>query len=182
MESKAVRKFKWFWPWQDEKEEAWLQKMSLQGLHLRSASRAGFYTFSSGAPQEFIYLTGYCGPSNKDKDGFIKSFQIAGWEYVTDSYWNYFRSPAQPGQTPPTQISIESKVKKYRGRMGYYLVAMLSLILIPEEIARRSASLAGDLFQLVCYVLFLLSLYIIFKIRRRIQQLNYAEYQSKDQP
>ena len=35
MENAIARKYKWFWPWQDEQEEGWLRKISQQGWHLR---------------------------------------------------------------------------------------------------------------------------------------------------
>jgi len=179
MEKKAVHRFKWFWPWQDEKEESWLRALSQQGLHLKSASRWGIYAFSTGEPRDMLYLTAYSGPAERDEDGFVRPFELAGWEYVADSYWHYFRRPVQAGELPLTAISLDSKIKKYRGRLGYYIVAMALLVLIPEEITRRVATVASDLFQLICFLLFLLALFIIFKIRRRIQQLNYAEYRSK---
>ncbi|HLE51739.1 MAG TPA: hypothetical protein VI755_06730 [Anaerolineales bacterium] len=31
MEKTMIRKFRWFWPWQDENEEAWLKEMSQEG-------------------------------------------------------------------------------------------------------------------------------------------------------
>jgi len=31
MEKTSIRKFRWFWPWQDENEEIWLREMSQEG-------------------------------------------------------------------------------------------------------------------------------------------------------
>jgi len=33
MKENLIRKTKWFLPWQDHKEEVWLEEMSKQGLH-----------------------------------------------------------------------------------------------------------------------------------------------------
>jgi len=31
----TISKIKWFWAWQDEKEEAWLSNMARDGWHLK---------------------------------------------------------------------------------------------------------------------------------------------------
>ena len=36
MNESTMKKFKVFWAWQDEQEEAWLREMSLQGLPPRA--------------------------------------------------------------------------------------------------------------------------------------------------
>ncbi len=48
-------KFKWFWAWQDEKEESWLRTMSQQGWHLVSARPFGVYYFRGGDKSDFVY-------------------------------------------------------------------------------------------------------------------------------
>ncbi len=40
MNQSIVRISKWFWPWQDDKEEAWLEELSRQGLHLKRAANS----------------------------------------------------------------------------------------------------------------------------------------------
>jgi hypothetical protein len=48
-----IRKWKLFWAWQDEKEEAWLRQMAQEGLHLKSPG-LGMYTFQPGDAQDTI--------------------------------------------------------------------------------------------------------------------------------
>ena len=55
----TIGKFKWFWAWQDEKEENWLRGMSQQGWHLLSAKPFGFYNFESGEKKDFVYRLDY---------------------------------------------------------------------------------------------------------------------------
>jgi hypothetical protein len=46
MDKATITKFRWFWTWQDEKEESWLGEMSSRGYHLSVVSFPGFYKFN----------------------------------------------------------------------------------------------------------------------------------------
>ncbi|HCU56765.1 MAG TPA: hypothetical protein DF984_00800 [Anaerolineaceae bacterium] len=50
-----IVKRKWFWAWQDEKEEQWLNAMSKQGYHLISPGSFGRYEFEQGEPKNYVY-------------------------------------------------------------------------------------------------------------------------------
>ena len=50
MAGNTVRKIKWFFPWQDEQEEAWLRSMSQRGWHLASVALPCTYRFRAGEP------------------------------------------------------------------------------------------------------------------------------------
>jgi len=54
VESLIVKR-KWFWAWQDEKEEQWLNAMSKQGYHLISPGSFGRYEFEQGEPKNYVY-------------------------------------------------------------------------------------------------------------------------------
>ena len=51
----TLKKFRWFWAWDDEKEEQWLREMAQKGWHLLSVSIPGNYTFEQGAPKGYVY-------------------------------------------------------------------------------------------------------------------------------
>ena len=55
----TVRKFHWFWPWNDEKEEAWLREMSAQGWHFKTVESPSTYVFEQGEPIDFVYRLDY---------------------------------------------------------------------------------------------------------------------------
>ena len=55
VEKKTIKKFKWFWAWQDEAEEEWLGEMSKKGYHLASAGMPGIYEFDAGEPKDYVY-------------------------------------------------------------------------------------------------------------------------------
>ena len=55
MEERRVTKNRWFWAWQDDKQEAWLEAMSREGLHLQTIKAFGRYVFESGEPRTDTY-------------------------------------------------------------------------------------------------------------------------------
>lgn len=54
MNTNTVRKFRWFWAWQDEKEEAWLSEMAAKGYHLQEPRFIGVYHFQVGDPKNAV--------------------------------------------------------------------------------------------------------------------------------
>jgi len=60
MQTGAKRILKWFWAWQDEQEDAWLESLSReQGLHLAAVAPFGIYTFNVGSPRAMIFRLDY---------------------------------------------------------------------------------------------------------------------------
>ena len=55
MDVQRIRKFRWFWPWQDQQEEAWLTEMSQSGWHLVSMAGPAVYTFERGETRLYFY-------------------------------------------------------------------------------------------------------------------------------
>ena len=48
-----IKRWKLFWAWQDEKEAAWLRKMSNEGWHLIQAAPF-LYTFRKGEKKDYV--------------------------------------------------------------------------------------------------------------------------------
>ena len=49
--------YKWFWDWDFEKEEQWLNDMADKGLILTSVGMPGKYTFEECTPCEYTIRT-----------------------------------------------------------------------------------------------------------------------------
>ncbi len=75
MEKTTTRKFKWFWAWQDEAEEAWLQELSQQGRHLSSVGNPTVYDFESGEPADFVYRLDYRSHFKMNKENYLQLFR-----------------------------------------------------------------------------------------------------------
>lgn len=131
METTTITKTRWFWPWQDEKEEAWLESMSQEGWHLKSVQLPCVYTFGIGQPCHHSYRLDYL-PTDKSKWAeYMQIFRDAGWEYIGEmSNWRYWRKLNTTGETPEIFTDAESKIRKYRRMllyMGFFLMLLVFL-------------------------------------------------------
>ena len=99
MEQVITQKTKWFWPWQDQEEETWLEEMSHQGWHLKQAHLAAQYDFVRGEPQNYLYRLDFQDSLKpKAKDEYLRLFADDGWEYLGPmGGWQYFRKPGGAG-------------------------------------------------------------------------------------
>lgn len=114
---------KWFWIWDFEKEEKWLNKMSAKGLQLTGV---GFcrYTFNEGIPEEYNYklemLNGW--PENSENESYIRFLEETGVEHIGNMLrWAYFRKKTSQGEFQLFS-DLNSKIA--------YLKRMLNLLLI----------------------------------------------------
>lgn len=99
-ERKTIRK--WFWVWDFEKEERWLNEMAMQGWIL---AEVGFcrYVFERGEPGSYIIRLQMRSP-DADYLGFMEEL---GAEYVGRVFqWIYFRRNAEQG---PFEIFSDTK-------------------------------------------------------------------------
>jgi hypothetical protein len=130
-----IRKRKLFWPWQDLEEEAWLEQMSRQGLHLKKVHRLGQYDFEPGRPAENIYRMDFQDALHKNKDAYLRLFIDSGWEHLGEmSGWQYFRRPVQPEGEREIFTDPDSKIQKYKRYLTYlnaiypsYLICFVGL-------------------------------------------------------
>lgn len=130
MTKEIVTKRKWFWAWQDEKEESWLAEMAQQGLLLEDVSLPGSYQFRIGEPANYAYRLDYQSLKTKDKDSYLQLFADAGWEQVGEmGGWMYFRYKITNGEAPEIFSDLESKIGKYQ-RVMLYLVIFLPIMLL----------------------------------------------------
>jgi len=130
MTNEIITKSKWFWAWQDEKEEAWLTDMAHQGLHLHNVPFPGIYLFKSGEPADYVYRLDYQSLKTKDKDSYLQLFADAGWEQVGEmGGWMYFRYRVTNGENPEIFSDLDSKIGKYQ-RVMLYLVIFLPIMLL----------------------------------------------------
>lgn len=113
MKENRITQFKWFWAWQDEKQEAWLEEMSRKGLHLVDIKAFGRYVFEVDSSESFIYRMDFDQKLGKDSDYFA-FLEEAGWERVIRVLgWQYWRKKSYAGQTAEIFTDNHSKIKKY---------------------------------------------------------------------
>ncbi|MFC1933967.1 DUF2812 domain-containing protein [Chloroflexota bacterium] len=174
MAENTIRKIKWFWPWQDEQEEAWLRSMSQKGWHLSSIGLPCVYRFRAGEPRDYVYRLDYQTFPKKDKQEYQQLFRDAGWEYIGEvsSWQQYFRKEAKEGEAPEIFTDVESKVAMYKKVLAY--LAFLVVI----EIGFFNNILIDDPYSWwgIIRVIYLLVMggliYSIIKLMLRIRQLR----------
>jgi len=126
--------FKWFWAWQDEAEEAWLEQMALDGWHLVAIPFLASYRFEKGAPQRKVFRLDFFA-SRKDYGAYRQLFQDAGWDHLGEmGGWQYFCKAAAPGETPEIYTDSASKAQKFTRVMLFLSILLavnLFLLVIP---------------------------------------------------
>jgi hypothetical protein len=175
MNEAIIRKRKWFWSWQDEKQEAWLGEMSRKGLHLKGTGPFGSFLFVEGSPREYSYRLDY--NRNKPSEDYIQLLQDAGWENLgSQGGWQYWRKEAQDGNIPDVFTDPESKIQKYQRLLAGYITSAPALYIIGLAILKKYPGRHPLWFVILYISLFMV--YIIFaainaiKIQIRIKELD----------
>ena len=172
MESNKIRKFKWFWAWQDEAEEDWLREMANNGWHLVGIGFPTIYTLKAGEPADYVYRLDYRAHWKMEKEDYLNLFQDSGWEYVQEmAGWHYFRKLSQPGEEMEIYTDAESKIEKYQRLLAF--LGILALPLVFSMINFRDPPYAWfSPIQVIIALIFLLYIYALIRILVRINELK----------
>jgi hypothetical protein len=183
MNTATIKKTRWFWPWQDEKEETWLEAMSQEGWHLVSVKLPCVYTYTRGEPRHFTYRLDYMPVDKTKEQEYGQIFQDAGWEYIGEmSNWRYWRKPVVEGETDEIFTDRESKLKKYRRMLGYMAFFLFFLTFIGINMfTRRPWAETGHiswigaiyLVGVIIYAVIIpVYMVVVVQLLRRINQLK----------
>jgi hypothetical protein len=172
MDKKKLRKFKWFWAWQDEAEEAWLREMSQQGWHFSGIGFPTIYSFEAGEAKDYVYRLDYRSYWKMNKEDYLQLFLDSGWEYVEEmAGWHYFRQLAQAGEELEIYTDAESKIGKYQRLLAFLGILMLPLIIGMINLRNPPYDWMSTI-QVFTFLLFVLYVYAIVKLLIRISQLK----------
>lgn len=129
-ESKRV--FKWWWAWNPETVENWLEEMEAEGWHLVKVQQAvtRFY-FEKGQPRQIRYCIDY---QNKKDSNYMSIFQDTGWEYIYESSgWYLWRMP-YTGTRPEIYTDLDSLIERNNRLSGVFVVLITTQIPIMTAI------------------------------------------------
>ncbi len=167
----TMRRFHWFWAWDDEKEEKWLTEMAKNGWHLKKVEFPGSYKFEQGTPRNIYYRLDFF-TDHKKKQDYLQIFNDAGWEHVQQyGSWQYFRKEALQGEEPEIFTDNESKVKKY-GCLIALMVIFLPILMISTNRLNRRDETIYAIAAFLGFLLMLLYIYAMLKLIRRVGQLK----------
>lgn len=171
---KKIRK--WFWAWNFDEEEKWLNEMAAKGLVL-VAIGYGSYTFEECLPGEYNIrlelLENY--PSNPQSENYIKFIEETDAEYLgAVMRWAYFRKKVKYG-TFDLYSDFESRIKHMKR-----IQLLLGVLVIPNVymgiynislrfIVNSQASLYIGIISLCCAMLIG---YGFFKVNRKKSKLK----------
>jgi hypothetical protein len=125
MEKKTIRKIKWFWSWQDNKREEWLQQISLKGWHLESIGMRGLaFTLKKGEPREYTYRLDFRVDNKEKMRDYVEFIEDAGWKHI-ENYdgWQYFRKATEKDEDVELFTDFDSRVQKYKRLRGQLAVS-----------------------------------------------------------
>lgn len=110
----TIRKFRVWWVWQDEEQEAWLQSMAAQGWHLFAVHPLlGVYTFQRGERANMAYRWDMSA-DRFDMD-YKRLLEDAGWEHITVSEGRYcWRKAIINGKVPEIFTDPAEKRRKFK--------------------------------------------------------------------
>ena len=167
----TMKKFHWFWAWDDEKEEAWLRQMAQEGWHFKSVSLPGNYIFEKGESVDYVYRLDYF-VDHKDMPAYLQIFEDTGWDYLGEmGGWQYFRIESRDGNAPEIYSDKASKAKKYE-RLILYLVIFLPIFLSMMNITSRGDAEYLRYFSFVAEALMLLYIYAMVRLIARVASLK----------
>ena len=167
----TMKKFHWFWAWDDEKEEAWLRQMAQEGWHFESVSLPGSYTFEKGESIDYVYRLDYF-VDRKDMPAYLQIFEDAGWDYLGEmGGWQYFRIESRDGNAPEIYNDKASKAKKYE-RLILFLVIFLPIYSNMMIIATRSEAGYMRYFSPLMFAFMLLYAYAMVRLIHRVTKLK----------
>ena len=171
MSDTEMVKFKWFWAWNDEEEEAWLRRMSQDGWHFRSIAFPGFYSFVAGEPRDYVYRLDF-NTDSKGYQQYLQLFRDAGWEHLIQyGSWQYFRIQAKPGDNPEIYTDNRSKIIKYRRVIAVLLIFNpIYIVLLSRHFPPEG--LFSLILTLLMAILEILYIYAILRLIQRIRRLQ----------
>lgn len=124
------RVFKWWWGWNVERLERWLEERESGGWHLASINGSGLvFTFERGEPRRIAYRIDYQTQPGED---YRLLFEDAGWALAgSGAGWYYWRMP-HTGTRPEIFTDVESLIGRNRRQMR--LLAVLLAVQIPTAV------------------------------------------------
>jgi len=180
MSTVRVTKFKWFWAWQDDKQEAWLEEMSRKGLHLLDFKLFGRYIFEEGEPRDFNYRMDFDQSSGKDSD-YYNLIQESGWEHVIAIMgWQYWRMEAGDGRNAELFTDTESKIRKYKRLLVSFSYPTPALFIIVLGMFKRFPGRHPQWVVITTILLFVLNIIFLainfVKVSQRIRNLTQTRF------
>ena len=170
---------KWFWAWDFEKEEQWLNEMAAKGLVIQSVG-LGKYTFDECLPGEYCIRLEMLKnlPTHPESEKYISFVEETGAEQIASfTKWVYFRKKTADG--PFELYSDNSSKIKHLSRIIWLLLPISFLNLVAgcnnlymaiTEFSEISNINYFGVINLILAFIGLLGCYKLYKKRKKLKQ------------
>lgn len=168
-----MNRIKWFWSWQDEKIETWLEEMALSGWKLTAIPFPGWFRFTSISPTTIAYRLDYHNRQKIGMNAYLDGFLDDGWEFITRlNGWLYFCKPLAQSNNQPPELSVQPKIDKLTHQLSIMGSFIPLMTLWFPLFGNRASSPTYELL-LIIYVLSLIAfLFNIIKGYQRVRELR----------
>ncbi len=166
-------KFKWFWNWQDEKIENWLQEMALSGWKLTAIPLPGLFRFESISPAAIIYRLDYHNRQKIGMNAYLDASFDDGWEFISKlNGWLYFSKPLPEDGSQSAELDVQPKIDKLTHQLSI-MGSFVPLMTLWFPLFGNHASSPFRGLLLVVYVIALvIFLMTIIKGYQRVRELK----------
>ena len=168
-----MNKFKLFFIWQDGKEEAWLNNLSVKGLRLDTVSFPFTYHFSPDPSNKYTFQLNALNDAGMSLDTFKGIFLKSGWEHIGRmNGWHYFRKEVSGEVEPGLEWGNKTKADKYQKFMMLLVGLLPFLLIIFPAFGKRFAPPLFDILRIAYFIFLALYTMITFKVYQRVNQLR----------
>jgi hypothetical protein len=168
-----MNQIKCFWPWQDEKEEQWLNDQSQNGFACKSIHYPFTYQFDQISADGITYHLDALDTKKEDLREFMTTRNKAGWLYIGTMHgWHYFANHASKVSPVLGDAIGNHKKEKYIRQMGL-LARLFPIVIIWFPIAGRS--LSSPLFEVTAAFAVIAGIiysWLTYKTYQRLTQLR----------
>lgn len=125
--SETMRARKWWWGWEPEKIENWLEEMEAQGWHVDYGMGIGTtFQFTRGEPRKVRYCADY---QNKVTPEYSRIFHDVGWELVYSGMGWYIWGMPYETERPEIYTDMEATIERNNRLM--LMLAVICMLQLP---------------------------------------------------
>jgi hypothetical protein len=146
--SLTTSRWRYFFVYQDPKQEAWLEEQARRGLHL---TRPGLFrfTFVQGEPQEQKYRLDFQTLRGAARGEYLALFRDAGWDFLGQVANRYYFRARPEALSPEIFTDVDSRKDRIRRQMR--LAGVVTAILgvqtsigVSQLLQRQAAASTGS--------------------------------------
>lgn len=124
----TTNRWRYFFVYEDPKQEAWLEEQARRGLHL---IRPGLFRFAfvQGEPREEKYRLDFQTLRGTAREEYLALFRDAGWEFLGQVANRYYFRARPDALTPEIFTDVDSRKERIRRQMRFagVVTALLGL-------------------------------------------------------